>query len=474
MPLASNPLADLRTPVRTPIIPVSPRFVGEAQTLDLEAICVFAALGFFLDQDSYCKEVKALRPAHTYDTYPKPVGTPWFTWHYEPRDITLRQAVNEFADLFEAIIDEQTGSANVILPLSGGLDSRTQAAALAYLKKDVHAFGYRFERGLDETYYSSQIARRCGFAFENWVVPKGYLWREVDRLATVTGCYSEFTHPRQMAFLDRYAALGEVFSVGHWGDVLFDDMHVPDDLAFDDQVSALLGKIVKPGGLELARALWQAWAQPGHFDDYLRERITALLHAIPIPHSANARIRAFKSLYWATRWTAVNLAIFQSVRPVTAPYFDDRMCQFICTVPERWLAGRQIQVEYVKRRSPELARVPWQEHRPFNLYTYSWNKMPYQLPYVVWWKLKSKWRKSKMIQRNWELQFVGEDNDKHLRERLFDNAAFSDWIPKNLTKRLYNSFLLDDPVKYSHSVSILLTLSQFMKITFDNKPQSLS
>jgi len=467
--------------IKTEIIPTRKVIIGAGEgaiaKVDLENIAIWSAIGFFLDQDTFFFNRKVLKPACKYqldESSGKLLSEiPWFQWHYNPRDISLKQAVSEFSDLFETIIGEQVGDRSVILPLSGGLDSRTQAAALKQLGKQVHAYGYSFAGGHDETFYGKRIAQACDFPFESWTVPSGYLWKRIEHLAELNGCYSEFTHPRQMAFVDRYAALGDVFSLGHWGDVLFDDMGVPEDLSFDNQVQVVLKKIVKKGGLELGRALWQTWGLAGDFDDYLTERVRTLLAGIDIPDSANARIRAFKSLYWAPRWTAVNLSVFESVRPVTVPYFDNRMCEFICTVPEKYLAKRQIQIEYLKQRAPTLAKIPWQEHRPFNPYTYSWDKAPYNWPYRAVSKLGRIISQKKIIERNWELQFLGEENDKHLRHYLFDNAAFSDWIPKDLTMRFYENFSSVDPVKYSHSVSMLLTLSLFYKQQARNKSGEL-
>lgn len=376
----------------------------------------------------------------------------------------MKQVVDEFTSLFEQIINEQVGDRNVILPLSGGLDSRTQAAALKHLGKRVKTYTYSFVDGLDETHYGRRIAFTCEFPFEAWQVPYGYLWACIEELASINGCYSEFTHPRQMAFIKKFTNLGDMFSLGHWGDVLFDDMGVPDDLSFDQQVQIVIKKIVKKGGLELSRALWQAWALKGSFDEYLTERVRALLSKIEIHNSANARIRAFKSLYWAPRWTAVNLGIFESVRPISLPYFDNRMCQFICTVPEQYLSKRKIQIEYLKLRSPQLARIPWQEKRPFNLYNYQWNRFPYNLPVRLVSKIARMMTPQKhLIERNWELQFLGEENDENLRQRLFDNRAFSEWIPQELTRRFYERFKKADPVYFSHPVSMLLTLSLFRK-----------
>jgi hypothetical protein len=450
---------------KNPIIPNKSTFVGEKNTLDYEAICVFAATGFFLDDNTYYKEQKTLKPAHEYtiDTNKISSSKPYFKWHYTPVERPLNEIVKEFATLFEAIIKEQVGDKKVILPLSGGLDSRTQAAALHHLGNKVNTYSYAFEGGHDETEYAKKIAKACHFPFQEWKIPKGYLWHKIEKLAAINGCYSEFTHPRQMAFVEEYATLGDVFSLGHWGDVLFDDMGVPEDLTLNEQVHSIQKKVIKKGGLKLANTLWTSWKLEGNFEEYLAERIKTLLENINIPQSANAQIRAFKSLYWAPRWTNTNLSIFESARPITVPYFDNRMCEFICSVPEKYLAGRQIQIEYLKMRMPDLAKITWQDHRPFNLYHYHWNKMPFNLPYKIYSKIKRKLFTKKIIQRNWELQFVGKENEAVLQKWLLENTSFQELIPKDVVADFYDKFTNKDAVYYSHSVSMLLTLSLFSK-----------
>lgn len=457
--------------VITPIIPSEQSFCGTKSALDLEAICAFAAVGFFLGEDTYWKDLKVLPPASQceLDENATLVGaTPYFDWHYAPRAITFDNAVEEFATLFESIVREQSEGREVILPISGGLDSRTQAAALNNVGARVHGFSYSFEGGHDETSYARKIAKAQEFEFEEWRVPAGYLWDVIDWLAETNGCYAEFTHPRQAAFRGRYAPLGDVFNLGHWGDVLFDEMGVDDSIGFDEQVAVIIKKIVKKGGAELAEALWESWSITGSFRDYLTERIRELLSAIDIPNSANARIRAFKSMYWAPRWTSINLSVFRAERDVELPYYDNRMCEFVCGIPEEFLAGRKIQIEYLKRYAPQLARIDWQDHRPFNLYNYHWNKSPWNLPYRVFDRIKRSASTRSLVQRNWELQFVGGTNEDALRRHLFGNTSFGDFVEPSLVRDLFDRFKKADAVRFSHGVSALLTLSMFAKLASDS------
>ncbi|MBE9490446.1 MAG: asparagine synthase, partial [Bacteroidetes bacterium] len=390
---------------------------------------------------------------------------PWFKWHYTPRDISFNQALEEFTTLFEQIVKEQTQDKKVILPLSGGLDSRTQAVALKRNNADVFAYSYQFENGYAETKIAKQIAKACQFEFKDYTIPKGYLWNEIDTLAKLNNCFSDFTAPRQMAIYSEYDSMGDVFSLGHWGDVLFDSFNLP-ELSEATQVDVLVNKLIKKGGLELATKLWQVWGLSGSFEDYFRERISKLLQGIEI-NDTNAKLRAFKSMYWAPRWTSVNLSIYSSKKPISLPYYDDRMCRFICRIPERFLKGRQLQIAYIKAKAPELAKITWQDKRPFNLNNFQFNKVPYNLPYRVKNKLQRISQNilgNPYVQRNWELQFVGKDNETKLKAHLF-NEDQGNFVPKSLIKDYYDLFLKDDKVQHAHPINILLVLSKLNQMS---------
>lgn len=454
--------------MKTPIIPIQSPFakVKSKKEFNKEAICVFMATGFFLDQDTFWKDDLVLRPACNHkidDNNYLLESIPWFNWHYSPRDISFDQALIEFTELFHTIIEEQVGDKKVILPLSGGLDSRTQAVALNALGKKVHSYSYDFKGGFPETKIAKQIAKTCGFEFQEFHIGKGYLWECIEELAQINGAYSDFTHPRQMAIIDEFETMGDVFSLGHWGDVLFDKM-VDGQLSLEEELEVILKKIVKKGGMELASTVWSSWKLEGDFNEYLRERIRKLLSEINIDNSS-AKIRAFKSMFWAPRWTSVNLSVFSEKKPISLPYYDDRMCEFICTIPEEYLADRKLQIAYIKQQNPKLAKITWQGQNPYNLNNFHKNKMPYNFTYRVLNKLQREIKTifgKPYIQRNWELQFLGKENNKNLKSYLF-GKDLERLVSKEISQDFYNKFVSKDAVWYSHSVSILLTLAMKMK-----------
>ncbi len=179
---------------------------------------------------------------------------------------------------------------------------------------------------------------------------------------------------------------------------------------------------------------------------------------------ANPKLRAFKSLFYVPRWTCANLEIFQDFGPNLIPYFDNRMCEFICTVPEKWLSGRKLQIEYLKRRSPALARITWQTHKPFNLYNYKWDRVPFNLPYRFINKIKRTLSQDPAIQRNWELQFLGDTNEAHLEKYLLNESSFHELIPRHIANEFYQKFKSENRLTYYNSTTMMLTLSMFQQL----------
>lgn len=460
----------IKNKIITPIIPARQSFYkeGNDSSFDLKAICIFAAAGFFLGEDTYYNNLKAMQPATEYelnDNGEVTGSTNLWQWHYDPRSMSLDEATEEFSGLFEKISGKMLKGKKIILPLSGGLDSRSQAAALNK-GENVQCYSYKFEDSFDETRYGREIAKAKGFAFTEYIIPKGYLWKKLDLISEVNQCYADFTHPRQMAHIEEISNLGDIFYLGHWGDVLFDDMKVDSEMSFDEQLLTLEKKIIKRGGKELADSLWTAWGIEGKFSDYFSSRISKLLSAIKIGN-ANSRIRAFKSMYWAPRWTSANMNAFSHYKPVALPYYDDEMCKFICTVPEEHLAKRQIQINYIKKKSPELASIPWQEYDPLNLFNYKEFGNAKMLPLRALRKgrrlINENLLGKKNVTRNWEIQFVGEDNCRHLETKLFGEKKFAEFVPKEIAMEFYRKFK-EEQLQYSHPVSMLLTMSEFSRM----------
>src|SRR5690606_41359599 len=131
--------------VRIPIIPISPTYywTAETRTLDLKAIAVFAAIGFFLDDETFFLEKRTFRPGSEYTLTDKGwKQQTYFSWPHEPEIVQFDEVVDRFGELLKNLGMRGVHAKNVILPLSAGVDSRTLLGAL---KGDPNAHAYAYE-----------------------------------------------------------------------------------------------------------------------------------------------------------------------------------------------------------------------------------------------------------------------------------------------------------------------------------------
>ena len=464
--------------IYSPIIPVNQVFYNQKSAevvnwnnnlkdleIDCKALTVFCALGFMLDDQTFYKNIKTCRPATKYKLNNNTIlgSKQYWKWNYNPIGRKFSDILDEFTILLENIIKSKTKNKSILLPISGGLDSRTLFVPVKE-RKDLTLSSYEFEDGFHESDTSIKLSNQYKIPLYVKTIPKGYLWNKLDQIHKLNNCFTDFTHPRQIAAINDWIGLGDSVLLGHWGDVLFDKQADSKNISYNEQVIQLKKKIIKPGGIELANDLWRYWGLEGSFESYITDRLDKLYGDIDIDHPS-ARIRAFKSLYWAPRWTSINLSIFNKAGEIVLPYYSDEMCKFICTVPERYLVGRKIQIEYIKKNCPEAARLPWQKYYPLNLYQYHRFNQP-QYYFVraikktnrIFQKFLSK--SPDLITRNWELQFLGDQNIIQLKKNLLEKNKFNKLIPQTIIRKYLDKFQTD-PVQYAHPLSMLLTLAVF-------------
>jgi hypothetical protein len=347
--------------------------------------------------------------------------------------------------------------------MSGGLDSRSLFVSIKD-KSTLTLTAYEFEGGFEETKTANELSQCYNIPLFIQKIQRGYIWNKLEELYKLNHCFTDFTHPRQVDVIHNWKQLGDVILLGHWGDVLFDTHADSINVSNNEQIAEIKKKIIKPGGMELADDLWKHWGFGSSFEYYITDRLDKLYSQIDIDHPS-AKMRAFKSLYWAPRWTSINMSIFQELGKLVLPYYEDEICKFVCTVPERYLKGRKIQIEYIKKHCPEAARIPWQKYYPLNLYQHQRFNQPHY--YFIRAVRKAKRilqkylsKKQNLITRNWELQFLGNQNFTELKKNLLGENKSNKLIPQTIIQKYLDNFETD-PVKYAHPISMLLTLTFF-------------
>ena len=139
--------------------------------LDLKSITLFVASGFFFGDRTYFKDVKFLRSGESFSN--GKILKSKCRWYYEPRNISFDAAVCEFTEIFESIIKDNLNNKNVILPLSGGLDSRTIAVASNKVNQKINSYSYSFDGGINENSYGKKIAKILNIQHTSFLIKSG-------------------------------------------------------------------------------------------------------------------------------------------------------------------------------------------------------------------------------------------------------------------------------------------------------------
>ncbi len=113
-----------------------------------------------LEDSTYYKEVKVINHATHYIVDGNDIinkkETTW-DWHYHPGDLPFTMVLDQFAELFNNIVEERVKDKSILLPISGGLDSRTLFVA-ARDKSNLTLGSYEFEGGVSESETAQKLS----------------------------------------------------------------------------------------------------------------------------------------------------------------------------------------------------------------------------------------------------------------------------------------------------------------------------
>jgi hypothetical protein len=131
-------------------------------------------------------------------------------------------------------------------------------------------------------------------------------------------------------------------------------------------------------------------------------------------------------------------------------------------VPTALTAGRRLQIEYLKRYAPDLARVRWQE-KDANLFQL--DRRPVRV--VARQGLQKVWRavaRRDGVQRNWEVQFLQPTGMAALNENLLrPGMRLHGLIEPADVKAILRDFTAAPRREAAYAVSMLLTLSTWLE-----------
>ena len=435
--------------------------------LDWAGLAAFFSTGFFPGERTHYDDVRVLRPASRYefDEQGRLVGREsYWKWRHEPDNRRSEaDTIAEFGETLREVLAQQTRGGRVVLPLSGGLDSRTVAACLPEEHR-VRAYAYGYTDDSVETGIAAQVARAQGLEFTRHTI-RPYLFEQLDKVMWAVEGFQDVTQARQADVSDWLRGNADYVLAAHWGDVLCDSTGLSGNSknSLGAVLQHALGKLQKRGRDWLLINICQPSLNGQSPDQIIREIVRSELAAFDGIADPDFRVKALKTTQWAFRWTLPSLRMYQVAAFPRTPFLDPRMIDFFCTLPSWMVHGRRLQIEFLKRFAPELARVRWQVYDA-DLFNYQ-HFNTWLLPRRAWKKARRILSRRPVIQRNWEVQFFAPGQWERLADWLLrPGLRLHDFVGAGRIRELLDRFHASPSAADGYTVSMLLTFSAWLEM----------
>ena len=429
--------------------------------LDAQAIASFLSFGFFLDADTYFIDIKILEPHSIYRISPNGElleHRRYWTWHHTPDSgRSYAETVEEYDRLLRQAVRRCTAHGRVILPISGGLDSRSLAAVMEP-GATTQCYSYGYSAGSIETWIAGQIAQARGFTFTAHVI-NPYLFGRLAEIARALHGSQDVTQARQCSVNAWVRERADAVLTGLWGDVWCDQLGLADGLPEGATIAQhALKRFQKRGRawlLQHVAAPMLGLPDAAGIEAMLAEKVAAGCRTFERIADPDFQVKAYKTSRWAFRWSNASLRGFELGATPRIPYYDVDLIDFFCTVPTAFVRDRRLQIDHLKQHAPEVARIRWQAAGA-NLYLARYGRW-LDLPRRAMRKARRVVRRERAIQRNWEVQFLNAEGKHQLETWLMRLAP--DFAPAERIRELLANFYQQPDAAHGYTVSMLLTLA---------------
>ena len=434
------------------------RSAGAAH-LDWEGLAGFFAMGFFPEDRTHFEEARILRPASHYvfsESGARVREERYWEWEHRPeRAPDFAAALEMFGDTLGSVVREATARGRVAVPVSGGLDSRTTVALLPKETERLWCYTYGYGHDSIETRIAQRVARAGGLKCDAFEIPE-YLFDRMEDVLAATEGFNDVTQTRQVRMSAELAEHADSVIAAHWGDVWLDDA----GKATDD--AAAFRKVSKQGSAWLLEHVCAPHLK-GDPERVVRSAVSRELARVSHIADPDFRMKAFKTDTWSFRWTTTGVRAYQLGVFPKLPFYDARMAELFGALPTEYVRGRRLQVEWIKRHAAHLARVTWQAHGA-NLYLYpfaKWLFLPERAARRGWRRVRGE----RVIERNWEVQFLSPRGRERLRLALEGpSRRLHDFVEPAAVRTLLDRFFADPfEDKRGYTVSMLLTFSEWLE-----------
>jgi hypothetical protein len=352
---------------------------GAPAALDYEGLSVFLRLGFFIGDDTPFKGIRAVPPNGSFvweDGQLRMSGGPVRS---STASVGRVEALNIFTEILgEAVRRRLPNDRSVVVPLSGGRDSR-------HILFQMHRRGVKPQFCLTMRYYppyqqrevpiAARVAAALGVEHVILDQPRSRLVTELDKNVRTGFCALE--HIWAVAAADYLSARAQCITDGIGGDVLAAGLFLTDSRLrafeagrFQDLAQDLLGS-------EGLTSLLTPVMRP-RLDR--EQAVTRLVHELQRHADAPNPVGSF--IFWNRTRRQIALCPFGlfGALDVMTPYLDPEVFDFLSSLPAAFFLDHSFHTEAIHLAFPQFADLPYEEKkRPARRSETHFRKFAYEL-----------------------------------------------------------------------------------------------
>ncbi len=451
-----------------------PDFKGH---IDEQSLADFLYLGFVLEDRTFFKEIKLLPAASvlTLKNGTLSINKYWdYSFHQRSRQQNSEaEYLEEFYQKFQKAVERRIRSkSDLILPISGGLDSRTIAGMIsrAGFSGKVHTFSYGHNYCYDVV-YGKKIAKALGYQHTFLPISTDYLARYAEKFVSLTGGTINCLNSHMMLFLDVFQEHESLNVItGFLGDVLT-------GTNFNE-------KWMKMNEDEIILKTFEIPVE--HLNDLkycLNKDLYERIINVTIPtikkyfHRINADDLFYKAHYLTLsqrqrRYVTFNIFCFEPLGTVLSPFTDNDFVDFILDIPKEHLMEQNLYKKMIVKYFPEVASVPWNR-----------TKLPLNASRL---RKGLRWRWERLNRNQFARATIGRKhakmNDNYLNtaetirtgsrdfviRNIKDNPFLSEYFNMDRVHQMLEDHMSGKADEYS-KITMLLTLSLWHKLFIEGK-----
>jgi asparagine synthase (glutamine-hydrolysing) len=341
-----------------------------SKKLDIQAIADFLYLGFILDDKTLFKEIKLLPPASVLCFSNGEITIEKY-WDYSFNNIDKNQfkeddCLKEFYEILKRAIEIRIkGSKELILPISGGLDSRTIAGIIKELDYDgiVKTFSYG-NRYCYDVIYGNKISKKLGYNHSFIPISSDYLEKFSEKFVITTKGEIDCLNSHLMIFHDIFKENNSLSIInGFLGDVLT-------GVNFKPEWKTLKNEDLIKKTFEISEN------HLNELKNYLKKNIYERIFDVTLPalkkYFKNSN-NSFYNAHYLTlsqrqrRYVAFNIFCYEQLGKVITPFTDNNFIDFASKLSEKNLTKQNLYKKMIIKYLPEVASVPYEKTRmPLN------------------------------------------------------------------------------------------------------------